>query len=136
MIAYLDASIVVPLIKIEDASGELRDYLQELRDDGHLLVSARLVETEVRRAAVRQGISQATVTTLLDTINVFEMTPADYVTAGRFAFENLGSLDALHLAAALRVPADVMLSDDARLVEASEASGHPVLDSAIPDRTL
>ena len=136
MIAYLDASIVVPLIKIEDASGEIRDYLQELRDDGHLLVSARLAETEVRRAAVRQGISQATVTTLLDTINVFELTPADYVTAGRFAFENLGSLDALHLAAALRVPADVMLSDDARLVEASEASGLPVLDSAIPARTL
>ncbi|MCF8528060.1 MAG: PIN domain-containing protein [Candidatus Nanopelagicales bacterium] len=136
MIAYLDASIVVPLIKIEDASGELRDYLQELRDDGHLLVSARLVETEVRRAAVRQGISQATVTTLLDTINVFELTPADYVTAGRFAFENLGSLDALHLAAALRVPADVMLSDDARLVEASEASGLPVLDTAIPARAL
>jgi len=136
MIAYLDASIVVPLIKIEDASGEIRDYLQELRDDGHLLVSARLAETEVRRAAARQGISQATVTTLLDTINVFELTPADYVTAGRFAFGNLGSLDALHLAAALRVPADVMLSHDARLVEASEASGLPVLDSAIPARTL
>lgn len=136
MIAYLDASIVVPLITIEDASDEVRSYLQELRDDGHLLVSARLLETEVRRAAVRQGISQATVTTLLDTINIFELTPADYVTAGLLAFENLGSLEALHLAAALRVPADVMLSDDARLVEASKASGIPVLDTAIPARML
>lgn len=136
MIAYLDASIVVPLIKIEDASDELQSYLQELRDDGHLLVSSRLLETEVRRAAVRQGISQATVTTLLDTINIFELTPADYITAGRFVFENLGSLDALHLAAALRVPADVMLSDDARLVEASEASGLPVLDTSIPGPTF
>lgn len=136
MIAYLDASVVVPLIKIEDASDELRAYLDDLRDEGHLLVSCRLLETELRRAAIRQRIPQEAVTAILDTINVFELVATDFVSAGRLDFENLGSLDALHLAAALRVPADVMLSDDARLVEASEALGLPVLDTAIPARSL
>lgn len=90
----------------------------------------------MRRAAARQGISQSTVTTPVDTINIFERTHADSVIAGRFVFENLGSLDPLHLAAALRFPADVMRSVDARLVEASEASGLPLLDTSIPGRTV
>lgn len=136
MIAYLDASVVVPLIKIEDASEALRSYLDDLRGDGHLLVSCRLLETELRRAAIRQRIPQESVTAILDTINVFELVAADFVRAGLLDFENLGSLDALHLATALRVPADVMLSDDVRLAEASEAMGLPVLDTSIPARTV
>lgn len=136
MIAYLDASVVVPLIKIEDASEALRSYLDDLRGDGHLLVSCRLLETELRRAAIRQRIPQESVTAILDTINVFELVAADFVRAGLLDFENLGSLDALHLATALRVPADVMLSDDVRLTEASEAMGLPVLDTSIPARTV
>jgi predicted nucleic acid-binding protein len=136
MIAYLDTSVVVPLIKIEDASEELRSYLDELREEGHLLVSCRLLETELRRAAIRQRIPQEAVTSVLDTINVFDLIAADYISAGLLNFENLGSLDALHLATALRVPVDVMLSEDARLVEASEAMGLPVLDTSIPARSL
>lgn len=136
MIAYLDASVVVPLIKIEDASEELRSYLDDLRDEGHLLVSCRLLETELRRAAIRQRIPQETVTAILDTINVFDLVAADFVSAGLLDFENLGSLVALHLATALRVPADVMLSDDARLIEASKAMGLPVLETSIPARSV
>lgn len=135
MIAYLDTSVVVPLIKIEDASEQLRSCLDEWRDEGHLLVSCRLLETELRRAAVRQRIPQEAVTSVLDAINVFDLIAADYISAGLLDFENLGSLDALHLATALRVPVDVMLSEDARLVEASEAMGLPVLDTSVPARS-
>ena len=136
MIAYVDTSVVVPLIKQEDATESLRCYLDELVDDGHLLVSCQLLETELRRAAVRQGIPQAAVSPVLDALTVFELRASDFRQAGHFDFPNLGSLDAIHLAAALRVPADCLLTNDARLAEASQASGIPVLDTGSPRQLL
>jgi len=95
LIAYLDASVVVPLIKIEDSSEELRSYLDDLRDEGHLLVSCRLLETELRRAAIRQRIPQETVTAILDTINVFELVAADCAAAIRVSSVPAGGASGL-----------------------------------------
>lgn len=135
MIVYTDASALVPLIKSEAVTPALADYFRDLIDDGHLLIAGQLLETELRRAATRQGISTAAVDRVLENVNVFEHEPSDFVTAGRFPMERLGSLDALHLASAQRAAATAMITQDEQLAEASQAIGIPVLDILRP-RTL
>jgi len=127
VIAYLDASAVVPLMKAEDHSGRLRAFLDGLDDDLYLLISGRLLETEVRRTAIRQGIAQDVATAALKPISLVEHERGDFRTAGLLRSRGLGSLDALHLATALRAQADVMVTQDARLAEASRAEGLELL---------
>ena len=136
MIVYVDASALIPLIKTESQSHAIEPYLRDLLGDGHLLVAGQLIETEMRRAAIRQGISEQAVTSVLENINVFEHESADFVNAGRFPMEHLGSLDALHLAAAQRVGTTVMITFDDRLATAAEGSGIPVLDVTQPRMSM
>ena len=135
MIVYVDASALVPLIKIEDASEQLRDYLGDLVDDGHLLVAGQLLETEMLRAANRQGISAEAVDAVLENVYLIEHEPSDFTGAARFPMTELGSLDALHLATAQRARVSAMITMDAQLTAASEAVGIPGLDTSRP-RTL
>ena len=135
MIVYVDASALVPLIKIEDASEQLRDYLGDLVDDGHLLVAGQLLETEMLRAANRQGISAEAVDAVLENVHLIEHEPSDFTVAARFPMTELGSLDALHLATAQRARVSAMITMDAQLTAASEAVGIPGLDTSRP-RTL
>ena len=46
MIASLDVSVVVPLIKAEGSSRQLQAFLDGLDDELHLLVSGRLLEAQ------------------------------------------------------------------------------------------
>lgn len=135
MIVYVDASALVPLIKIEDASALLRDYLGDLIDDGHLLVAGQLLETEMLRAANRQGISPSAVEAVLENVHLIEHEASDFSVAARFPMTELGSLDALHLAAAQRARVSAMITLDTQLSSASQAVGIPVLDVTRP-RTL
>jgi len=130
MIIYVDSSALVPLIRIEDRSTELSAYLDDLVEDEHLLVSGQLLETELHRAARRQGISTSVVASLVEMINVFELEPSDFTVAGQFPVDSLGSLDALHLAAAQRAGATVMLTLDHQLAAAAVAMGIAVLDTS------
>jgi predicted nucleic acid-binding protein len=132
MIVYVDSSALVPLMKTEDRSNEVSAYLDDLVDDQHLLVSSQLLETELHRAAWRQGISSSVVASLIDIINVFELEPSDFSVAGQFPVESLGSLDALHLAAAQRAGASVMITFDSQLAGAAVAMGISVLDTSKP----
>ena len=129
MIVYLDASVAVSLIKDEAGSEEVRDLLDGLIDDAHLVLSGRLIETEMRRTARRLGISMAAVDSTLDALAVVEHEKSDFRRAGSFDSRNLGSLDALHLATALRVQADVMLTRDRSLASACETEGLALLDA-------
>lgn len=132
MIVYVDSSALVPLIKTEQRSAELRGYLSDLVDDQHLLVSGQLVETELHRAARRQGISAHVVDQLLQLINVFEHESSDFTVAGQYAVESLGSLDALHLAAAQRSGAVAMITLDAQLASVAAVMGLAILETSIP----
>ncbi|MFM7145487.1 MAG: hypothetical protein ACKOW5_04040, partial [Actinomycetales bacterium] len=82
MIIYLDASAVVPLIKAEGSSIRLQAFLDGLDDELHLLVSGRLLETEVRRTAIRQEIPQEVATAALKPIALIEHERSDFRTAG------------------------------------------------------
>ena len=52
--------------------------------------------------------------------------------AGSLPYPNLGSLDAMHLATALRIGVDFMITFDTRLEAAAQDSGLAVLDTSIP----
>ena len=135
MIVYLDSSCGVSLIKTEPTTESVRSYVDELIDDGHLIVSGQIFETELKRVAIRFGITMARADNLLASIEVIEHEPADFTRAGSLAMHDLGSLDALHLATAQRAQALAMLTFDSQLAAASTASGIPVLDITRP-RTL
>lgn len=73
------------------------------------------------------GISQPVVESALRPISLIEHEGADLRTAGLFKDRSLGSLDALHLATALRSHPDAMLTTDQALARASESEGIPIL---------
>ncbi|MGA1145873.1 MAG: type II toxin-antitoxin system VapC family toxin [Candidatus Nanopelagicales bacterium] len=129
MIVYLDASVAVTAITDEPGSAETRSLLDGLTNEAHLVLSGRLLETEMRRTARRLGISMTAVDSTLDALAVVEHERSDFRRAGTFQMRNLGSLDALHLATALRVQADVMLTRDRSLAAACEAEGLTLLDA-------
>jgi uncharacterized protein len=136
MIAYLDTSCAAALLKREQKSQEISDYLEEWTDDGHLLVAGELLATELNRVAIRFGIEVQKVQGIIEALNLVAHTSSDFRVAGQIPGGRLGSLDALHLATALRIGVDALLSDDAELVSASEAAGIPVLDTSLPAREL
>jgi predicted nucleic acid-binding protein len=63
------------------------------------------------------------VTAILDGIDTFELSRSSFTSAGILPDEDLRSLDALHIVAALRINADVVVSYDQRQLDAAEAAG-------------
>lgn len=127
MILYVESSAVAKLIVDEPASGRLAAQLDKAADDGDALLSSMLLETELRRLAERLRLPQAAVTGLLDRFDLVELDRSLFREAGLLPGPHLRSLDALHLAAALHVNADVMVTYDRRQAEAAESVGLPVM---------
>lgn len=128
MIVYVETSALTPLIKKEAKSLAIREYLGDLVEDGHLLLTGRLTETELRRAAHRYGAPQAQATVVLEAMAIEEQTPAHFKLAGTIGSRTLRSLDALHVATAVASSCTAMITLDVRVAEASEGVGIPVLD--------
>jgi predicted nucleic acid-binding protein len=128
MIAYLDASVAVSVMQDDEDGHTVRAFLDGLDPDLNTLLSGRLLETEMRRTAHRLKLTQGVVDAALATITIVEHEKSDFGRAGLFDISNLGSLDALHLATALRVQADVMITRDRSLAAACVDQGLPLLD--------
>lgn len=122
MTAYLDTSAAVKLLIRESESVVLRDYLDHLNPDD-VPVSSALLETELRRFGLRFDLSQTVVSDLLDRVDLVEPDRSLFAEAGLLPGPNLRSLDALHLATALRVDASVVVAYDHRLQQAARAVG-------------
>ena len=127
MLVYVETSAAAKLLKREPESAAVREFIARLIDDEHLVVTGRMLETELRRLAVRQGIDQEKASEILD---VLEHDRSQFRQAGTIGGDQVRSLDALHLAAALRVGADAMITFDERLKRACELVGLPVLSVA------
>lgn len=117
---YVETSAAAKLLVEEEASGRLADYLDGLDETP---VSCIVLETELRRLAVRVDIRQATVTDLLTRFDLLETDRSLYREAGMLPGRRLRSLDALHVAAALRLDADVMVCYDHRQAAAAHEVG-------------
>jgi len=119
---YLDASAAAKLLVDESESEALAAYLDGIGDEQDL-VSSALLETELRRLAVRLDLDQSAVTDLLARVDLVDPPRSLFHEAGLLPGTHLRSLDALHLATALRVEADTLVAYDARLLDAARSVG-------------
>lgn len=121
---YLDTSAAGKLLIDEAESGALAEWTER---DGVELVSSYLLETELRRLAVRAGVPQEAVTDILDHVSLDEAPPSLFREAGLLPGRHLRSLDALHLASALRLDVDAVVTYDERLAASGELLGMRVM---------
>jgi hypothetical protein len=125
---YLDTSAAVKLIVQEAESDALA---AELRSNEPELVACLLLETELRRLVAREAVvTQKAVTDLLRGVDLHELPPPLFAEAGLLPGDRLRSLDALHLAAAIRLEVDVVVTYDQRLADAATSLGLQVLAPA------
>jgi len=122
---YLDTSAAAKLLVDEAESGALAAYIDEIGAEQDL-VSSALLEIELRRLAVRLGLDQSAVTDLLARLDLVDPPRSLFHEAGLLPGTQLRSLDALHLATALRVDADTLVAYDARLLDAARSLGFGV----------
>lgn len=123
MICYLDTSAAMKLLVEEAESAALVAYLQSAEDERRL-VSSWLLHTELHCAANRRpdDVDLDSVTIVLDAVTLIDLTRGDLLTAGTLP-GRLRSNDALHLAVALRVGADVLVTYDVELAAAATTAG-------------
>lgn len=123
-VIYVDTSALAALLIDQAESPALLDWLDQTRAD---LVSTDLLETELRRVAVREGFAQSDVTRLLDGVGLAALHRAVYRSAGFLPMPYLRTLDALHLEAAMRLDVLAILTYDHRLGEAARSAGFDVI---------
>ena len=128
MICYLDTSAAMKLLVEEEESAALVDYLQSCGGDRRL-VSSWLLHTDLHCAANRHPdvVDLDSVGIVLDTVTLIDLTRGDLLTAGTLP-GRLRSNDAVHLAVALRVGADELVTYDAELAAAAITAGIVAMD--------
>jgi len=119
---YLDTSAAAKLLVEEAESEALARYLDDLDpEDGP--VSSALLESELRRVAVRFNLPQSAVSQVLARVALVEPQRSLFYEAGLLPGVSLRSLDALHLATALRIDAAMVVAYDVRLLDAARSLG-------------
>ncbi|MFV0495600.1 type II toxin-antitoxin system VapC family toxin [Mycobacterium sp.] len=127
---YLDTSALVKLIRIEEESDELGDWL-DARIEIPWITSA-LAEVELPRAirsVAPEGLPA--VPSILARLDRFEIDALIRSTAATYTDRSLRSLDAIHLAtahiAASAAPLTALVTYDSRLGEAAGALGMTIV---------
>jgi len=127
-VAYLDSSALVKLIAIEAETAALR---RELRRWPHR-ASSLLASIEVTRTARRLGgHAPALADRILGGLRLLAIDPV-VPAAAQIGETTLRSLDAIHLATALSISADLgaLITYDNRMISDGQAIGLPVLSPA------
>ena len=122
MIIYVDTSAVLKLVVEESESSAAAEYLSTTAGQGDKLAASMLLYTELHCAAHRRGIPSQLVNDVLGGINLLDLARSDLMYAAALP-GGLRSADAIHLAAAIRVQADVMVAYDAELLAAAVDAG-------------
>jgi predicted nucleic acid-binding protein len=118
---YLDTSAALKLLVEEPESAALAESLDSARPD---LGACLLLETELRRCAHRIAeLTQEVVTEFLAGIDLYELPPPVFNEAGLLPGERLRSLDALHLATAVRLGSERVVTYDERMTQAARNLG-------------
>lgn len=122
-LSYVDTSAAMKLVVAEPQSGPLTEVLSTDRR----LVASWLLHTEMHCAAGRhpEDIDITAVQSVLDVVNLVDLTRGDMIAAGTHA--PLRSNDAIHLAVAIRLGADEMVTYDDELAEAARGAGLAVV---------
>lgn len=124
-LAYLDASAAIKLVIEEAESATLAETLSSSAE--RRLASSWLLHTELHCAAGRhpEDIELVAVRAVLDRINLVDLTRGDMIAAGTHA--PLRSNDAIHLAVAISLGVDEMVTYDSELAGAASRAGLTVL---------
>jgi predicted nucleic acid-binding protein len=119
---YLDTSAAAKLLVAEPESARLASYLDGLEAQEDIM-SSGLLETELGRFGTRVDIPQSAVTEVLARVGLIEPDRSMFLEAALLPGPQLRSLDALHLATAIRLDADAVVAYDRRLLEAARSLG-------------
>lgn len=131
MITYVDTSAALKLVIEERESAAVAEYLSAEASRGSRLVASMLLYTEMHCAARRRGLPHGLVVTILNGINLVDVTRSDLMYAAAMP-GRLRSADAVHLATAIRLEADVLVAYDGELLAAAEDAGVNVLSPGRP----
>lgn len=125
VIAYLDTSAAIKLLVEEPESQALSRHLQHTPPR---LVASWLLHTELHCAANRrsEAVAADSVVSLLDAVVLVDVTRGDLLTAATLP-GGLRSNDAIHLATALRLGVDQVLTYDRELAAAAREADLTVL---------
>jgi predicted nucleic acid-binding protein len=126
-VAYLDTSAAMKLVVEETESEAL---LAALTDSSRRLAASWLLHTELHCAAGRNPaiISVDAIPAVVDAVSLVDLTRGDLLAAGTHA--PLRSNDAIHLATALRIGADEIVTYDGELARAAASAGIRVVAPA------
>lgn len=123
MITYLDTSAAFKAVVREEETAALLSVLETRRRDGGHVVSSMLLFTDLHCAARRRRAwDPGAVNGLIDRLDLVDVDRDDLVRAGSSEW-GLRSADAIHLATAVRVQADELVTYDQELAEAAERVG-------------
>ena len=123
MAFYLDASALVKLVVIESETAALRAWLAQAERGP---VTCDLTRTELVRAVRRVAPDRMPgARAVLDALVLLKATTATFEAAGGLDPDELRSLDAIHVAAALELGDDLegIVAYDRRLASVAEANG-------------
>lgn len=123
--SYLDTSAAMKLVLDEAESEALITALES--DPGRRLAASWLLHTELYCAAGRhpESIDCESIRDVLNAVSLVDLTRGDMIAAGTLA--PLRSNDAIHLATAIRLGADEIVTYDRELAAATTRAGIPVL---------
>lgn len=126
MIIYVGTSAVLKLVIEEKESSSAAEYLSTAAGRGDQLVASMLLYTELHCAAHRRRLQGELVNSVLGAINLLDVARSDLMYAAALP-GRLRSADAIHLAAAIRLQADVLVAYDAELLAAAVDAGLNIL---------
>ncbi|MDX2973636.1 type II toxin-antitoxin system VapC family toxin [Kribbella solani] len=119
---YFDSSALIKRVLVENESADLVQFLDVHYEHGDPLIASSLAWVEVSRVVLGRVKSPADTGSLVDGalsgIDERPMTAEVVSVARRIKPSILRSLDALHLATAVLVDADLVVTYDDRLAEA------------------
>ncbi|MFI6829333.1 type II toxin-antitoxin system VapC family toxin [Kribbella sp. NPDC050241] len=122
MRVYLDSSALIKRVIAEEESGDLVDFLDTRHAEGDLLASSSLAWVEVSRAVLARVKSPTGAGTLIDAamsgVDERPLTSDVVSVARRIEPLVLRSLDAIHLATAVLIDVDLVVTYDDRLADA------------------
>jgi predicted nucleic acid-binding protein len=122
MRVYFDSSALIKRVVAEDESDALVDFLDARYEQGDLLASSSLAWVEVSRVVLARVKAPGGAGELIDDamsgIDERPMTGDVVSVARRIEPLILRSLDALHLATAVLIDADLVVTYDERLADA------------------
>lgn len=124
---YVDTSALTKLLKREAETAALRGWLAESRAE---LLSSALVIAELGRVGMAYGLPAASIAAVLQQVDTVDVSRDVLGAAGRLPAAPgrvLRALDAIHIASALTVGYDTVLTYDRPMTDAAVHSGLTVV---------